>query len=218
MKKLIIAISSVFMLFATSASSMDFNPTIGISGSKGVYAATGIENNFNEAGSAIDETTKEYGAFEDDFSSIFLELGIADGISIGLDYVVDAIVTPTNTSNEDNSNENNVSAEFKDLTTIYAKIDVPLGGTYLKIGYSEVDVVSKEVMSSGNSYGDASSSGMTAGLGYNHEVSDGFSVRAELTLSEFDNVSTNNGQTNKTEIKVEDMIGARATISIAKSF
>ena len=35
---------------------------------------------------------------------------------------------------------------------------------------------------------------------------------------EFDNVSTNNGQTNKTEIKVEEMIGARATISIAKSF
>ena len=57
MKKLIIAISSVFILFATSASSMDFNPTIGISGSKGVYAATGIENNFNEDGSAIDETT-----------------------------------------------------------------------------------------------------------------------------------------------------------------
>ena len=131
---------------------------------------------------------------------------------------MDTIVTPTNTSNEDQSNENTVSAEFNDLTTIYAKIDIPLGGTYLKIGYSEVDVVSKEVISSGNTYGDASTSGMTAGLGYNHEVSDGFSVRAELTLSEFDNVSTNNGQTNKTEIKVEDMIGARATISIAKSF
>jgi len=31
-------------------------------------------------------------------------------------------------------------------------------------------------------------------------------------------VTSNNGQTNKTEIKVQDMIGARGTISLVKSF
>ena len=42
MKKLIIAISSA-MLLATSAFSMDLRPSVGISGSMGVYAATGTE-------------------------------------------------------------------------------------------------------------------------------------------------------------------------------
>ena len=76
MKKLIIAISSLILLSATNAMSMDFKPSIGISGSAGVFAATGIENNFNEGGTAIAETTKEYGAFQADMASIFVEIGL----------------------------------------------------------------------------------------------------------------------------------------------
>ena len=218
MKKLIIAISSVFMLMVSSASSMDLRPAIGVSASSAVYAATGVENNFNEAGSAIDETTKEYGAFQADYPSLFVELGLTDAISVGVDMVLDTIVTPTNTSNEDQSNENTVKAEIENLATLYAKIDIPLGGTYIKIGYSQADVNSVETMSSGNSYGNDQTEGPMAGLGYNHEFADGLSLRAEVTVTEFEDVETNNGQTNKTEIKIQDMIGARGTISLVKSF
>ena len=218
MKKLIIAITSAFMLLANSAMSMDLRPAVGISGSYGVYAATGIENNFNEAGSAIDETTKEYGAFDESFGSVFLELGINDVLSLGVDYVPDTIRTPENTSNDGGVNTNHVYAEFDDYTTMYLKINVPLGGMYLKVGHSSIEVTSRENMSSGNSYGNASSDGMMVGFGYAHELANGFAVRAEITGTEFSDVSTNNGQTNKTEIKVEDMIGARGTISIVKSF
>ena len=218
MKKLIIAITSAFMLFATSAMSMDLRPTIGISGNIGAYSATGIEDNYNEAGSAIDTTNTEKGAFAEEYGSVFVELGLSDAISIGVDYVVQTIETPQNVSNEDHSNENKVKAHIEDLTTIYAKVDLPLGGTYLKLGFSNADVTSIEDMSSGNSYGDDTTSGYTLGIGYNHEVADGFSVRAEVSASEFDDVSANNGQTNKTEIKIQDMIGARGTISLVKSF
>ena len=218
MKKLIIAITSAFMLFATSAMSMDLRPAVGISGNMGVYAATGIEDNYNEAGTAIDETTKEYGAFATEYASIFLEVGLNDAVSIGLDYVPQTIETPKNISQEDESNENTVEAHFEDLTTLYAKINIPLGGTYLKLGYTQAEVTSVENMSSGNSYGNDTTSGYTVGLGYDHEVSNGFSIRAELTGSDFSDVKTNNGQTNKTEIKVKDMIGARGTISLVKSF
>ena len=218
MKKLIIAITSAFMLFATSAMSMDLRPAVGISGNMGVYAATGIENNFNEAGTAIDETTKEYGAFATEYASIFLEVGLNDAVSIGLDYVPQTIETPKNISQEDESNENTVEAHFEDLTTLYAKINVPLGGTYLKLGYTQAEVISVENMSSGNSYGNDTTSGYTVGIGYDHEVSNGFSIRAELTGSDFSDVKTTNGQTNKTEIQVKDMIGARGTISLVKSF
>ena len=218
MKKLIIAITSAFILFANNAMSIEMRPSIGISGNSGVYAATGIENNFNEAGTAIDETTKEHGAFNETFMSVFAEMSLNDAISIGLDYVPDTIDSPENVSNEGMPNESKVSVGFEDLVTIYAKLNVPLGGTYLKVGYSTVNVNSKEVMGSGNNYGNDRSDAIVVGLGYAHELADGLAVRAEITGSEFSDVNTNNGQTNKTEIKVEDMIGARGTISVVKSF
>ena len=207
------------MLSATNSMSMDLNPSIGISGSSGVFAATGTENNFNEAGTAIDETTKEHGAFQADMASVFVELGVNDVLSFGVDYVINTLETPQNVAREDGgTNANLVKAEFEDLTTVYAKLNVPLGGTYLKIGYVQVDVNSIEDLDSGNSHGNDKSTGWTAGIGYNHELTGGVSIRAEVTGMDMSDVTSNNGQTNKTEIKVEDMIGARGTISLVKSF
>ena len=141
---------------------------------------------------------------------------------MGVDYVPMDIESPQNISNEDQSNQNRVQVDFKDLTTIYAKINVQLlGGTYLKVGYSTVDLSINEAMNSGTTYADRDTSGINYGIGYAHEVAAGFSLRAELTYSEFDNVETNNGVAtsgNYNNIKVTDMIGGRGTISLVKSF
>ena len=218
MKKLIIAISSAFILFANSAMSMDLRPSIGISGNTAVYAATGIEENYNEAGSAIDTTSRVTGAFQESYVSIFAEMSLNDVIAVGLDYVPSDIETPENVSQENEPNENKVYVAFEDLTTIYAKLNVPLGGTYLKVGYSTVNVISNETMNSGSKYGNDRTDALVFGLGYAHEVSNGLAVRAEITASEFSDVNTSNDATNKNTIKVEDIIGARGTISIVKSF
>ena len=218
MKKIIIAISSIWLLTVSSAMSMEFRPSIGISGNLAVYAATGTEKNFNEAGTSVDTTVDEHGAFDAEYGSIFLEAALSDMISIGVDYVPQDFETPENISQEDQSNQRTVSAEVNDLTTVYAKINVPLGGTYLKVGYSQAEVTSNENGGSGNSYGNDNTSGLTVGLGYNHEVSGGLSVRLEVTGTDFSDVQVNNGQTNKTEITVKEMIGARGTLSIVKSF
>ena len=226
MKKLIIAITSAFMLFATSAMSMDLRPAVGISGNMGVYAATGTEKNFNESGT-LKTTTDEHGAFATEFGSVFVEVGLSDAISLGVDYVPMTLETPKNVSNENGGstpgedNSNTVEAHFEDLTTIYAKLNIPLGGTYLKFGYSMVDVVSIENMNSGNTYGNDTSDGLTVGLGYDHEVSNGFSIRAEITGTDFSDVKANNGVAttgNRNEIVIKDMIGARGTISLVKAF
>ena len=217
MKKLIIAISSA-MLLATSAFSMDLRPSVGISGNMAVYAATGTEENFNEAGSAVDTTTDEHGAFVAEFGSIFVEAALNDVVSLGVDYVPMDFETPENTSNEDQGNQRTVSARFDDLTTIYVKLNIPLGGTYLKVGHSTADVTSNENGGSGNSYGNDQTDGLTVGLGYNHEVAGGLSVRLEVTGTDFSDVTVDNGQTNKTKITVKEMIGARGTLSIVKSF
>ena len=217
MKKIIIAISSIWLLTVSSAMSMEFRPSIGISGNLGVYAATGTEKNYNNAGSAVDTTIDEHGAFAVEYPSIFVEAAVNDSISVGLDYAA-SFETPENVSNEDNGNQRTVSAEFTDLTTLYAKLNIPLGGAYLKVGYTQADVTSNENGGSGNSYGNDTTDGITVGLGYNHELTNGMSVRLEVTGTEFSDVSVNNGQTNKVEIDVKEMIGARGTLSIVKSF
>ena len=220
MKKLIIAITSAFMLMASNAMSMELSPAIGVSGNMGVYAATGTEKNYSETGT-IKTTIDEHGAFATEFGSVFLELGLNDVISIGVDYVPQTLETPQNISNEDNANQNSVEAHFEDLTTVYAKLNLPLGGTYLKLGYSMVDVTSIENMNSGNSYGNDTTDGPTVGIGYNHEVAGGVSIRAEITGTDFSDVKANNGVAttgNRNEIIVKDMIGARGTISLVKAF
>ena len=153
MKKIIIAISSIWLLTVSSAMSMEFRPSVGISGNMGVYAATGTEKNYNEAGTAVDTTTEEHGAFVAEYASIFLEASLNDMVSIGVDYVPMDFETPENVSQEDQSNEKRVSARFDHLTTLYAKLNVPLGGTYLKVGYSHADVTSNEAGGGDNSYG-----------------------------------------------------------------
>ena len=226
MKKLIIAITSAFLLFATSAMSMDLRPAVGISGNIGVFAATGTEKNYSETGT-LKTTVDEHGAFADEFGSVFVEMALNDTVSVGVDYVPHALETPQNVSNENGgstagqNNQNTVEAHFEDLTTLYARINLPLGGAYLKVGYSQVEVTSIETMNSGNSYGNDNSSGLTVGLGYNHEVANGFSIRAEVTGSDFSDVKANNGVAasgNRNEIIVKEMIGARGTISLVKSF
>ena len=218
MKKLIIAISSA-MLLATSAFSMDLRPSVGISGSMAVYAATGTEKNYNEAGTSVDTTTDEHGAFVAEYASIFVEAALNDVISIGVDYVPMDFQTPQNISQEDQANQKKVLARFEDLTTVYAKLNIPLGGTYLKVGYSQVDVTPKtNGGNNGNTYTSDSTDGLTVGLGYNHELAGGVAVRLEVTGTDFGDVNSNNQQTNKTEIIVKDIIGARGTLSIVKSF
>ena len=200
MKKLIIAISSIWLLTVSSA--MSISPSIGISGNMAVYAATGTEKLFNEGGTAVDTTIDEHGAFVAEYGSIFIEAALNDTISIGLDYASD-FETPENVSNEDQGNQRTVSAEFTDLTTVYAKLNVPLGGAYVKFGYSQADVTSNENGGSGNTYGNDTTSGLTVGLGYNHEVASGFALRLEVTGTDFSDVKVDNGKTNKTEITVK---------------
>ncbi|MGL3827193.1 outer membrane beta-barrel protein [Candidatus Pelagibacter communis] len=214
MKK-IITICFSLLLLSTSAYSATFS--IGASGNIAAYAASGTESEF-DAG-AIVSSNRETGAFTTEYGSVFGEIGINEIFSVGVDYVPMTFETPVNKSNEDQTNENRVHAEFEDLTTIYAKINIPLGGTYLKVGYSQVDVLTKEAMSSGSTYGNDTTQGPTLGLGYNHDVSNGFSIRAEVSASSFDDVSANSGAgANRTQYDITDMIGARGTISLVKTF
>ena len=104
---------------------------------------------------------------------------------------------------------------------LYAIVDVPFGGLYLKAAISEVDVKTGEQLATGASYADTTTEGFHLGVGLEREVG-GLSMRVEVLGSEYDNVSATdeNPATDETAkvIKITDMIGARATISLLKAF
>ena len=96
-----------------------------------------------------------------------------------------------------------------------------LGGTYLKFGITTADVIVNEKTVSGNAYKDTDTDGMTAGAGYAHDLANGIAIRAEVMVSEFDDVKADNGVAsggNMNKVTITDMWGARGTISLVKSF
>ena len=218
MKKILATLAAV--IFSTSTFAADISQlSVGITGNHGLYGADGKEENF-DSGGTLERTTKKTAAFVDTYASIFAEYEVNDQVSIGLSYVPMSIETPQNVnSGEGGAGENTeikVKAEFEDLTTLYllAKSDM---GVYGKFGISTMDInVTSE---NAGTYADpGSNSGLELAVGYDHEAGDGISVRAEVAYHEFDNVSANNGITDKNEITITDMRGLTGRISFVKSF
>ena len=218
MKKILATLAAV--VFSTSTFAADLSQmSIGITGNYGLYGADGKEENTNASGTLERTTKKDGAAFVDSYASIFAEYQVNDQVSIGLSFTPEAIETPQNVNSGEggsNTTDIKVKAEFEELTTLYvlAKSDI---GVYGKFGVSTMNIdVSSE---NAGTYSDpGSNTGIELALGYEHEAADGVSVRAELAYHDFDDVSANNGQTDKNTITITNMRGATGRISLVKSF
>ena len=146
--------------------------TIGLGINKGVFAAEGKEKNNDEAGS-LQSTTTEYGAFEDSYPSIYVEVGNDVG-SIGIS-LQDDLDTPQNVNergagpSDDTSPTSKVSGSFEDVITVYGLVNMPFN-LYAKAGVVMGDIISNETQKSGNTYGNADLEGYVIGFGYQHEA------------------------------------------------
>lgn len=169
------------------------------------------------SGNNIKTITEEDGAFDADYTSVFVEYAITDIVSLGLERNIDDITTPTNTNVRPDGTSNTVKATFKDHTTLYANINMPFG-TYLKLGYSMVDIATQEALGTGGSYKDVDTNGYTVGLGYQYNAANGLFIRTELSAAEYDDVRANGVVEADKEVSVTDMYGASASLKIGKSF
>ena len=135
MKKVLLIILAGMFMIGSAYAQPSF--TIGLGLNKGVFAAEGREENFDESGT-LKTVTEEYGAFEDSYASIYVEVGNEVG-SIGLAYQ-DDVSTPTNVNEvgrDDggtNSATSTVSADFSGVITLYGLVNLPMN-TYLKSRY-----------------------------------------------------------------------------------
>ena len=220
MKKIFATLASI--VFSTSAFAVDLSGlsgSLGLTGNYGLYGGDGKEENTNVSGTLERTTKKDGAAFVDGYASIFAELNFNDNFAVGVDYVFGDVDTPKNINSGEGgagTTDIEVEAVFEELTTIYALLKSDIG-VYAKLGFStmHIDVTSKNA----GTYKDpGDTDGEMYALGYEHEADNGVAVRAELAYHEFDDVSANNGQTDKNTLTVTNMRGATARLSVVKSF
>ena len=197
---------------------------IGVSMNKQAFGGFGKETNTTDV-------TEEYGAFADDNMSIFAEYGIGDSLSIGIEYHPGEISTPTNTNVKmagstggtnavttgGTAKTNTVQADFEDITTIYL-MWVSEIGLYSKVGYSHVDVATKESLGTGGSYGNVSTDGATLALGFQKDNGSGIFARVEVSATAWDSVSATNTAESTKKVEITDMASASASIKVGKRF
>jgi len=193
---------------------------IGFSVGTAGYYAEGQENTDN--GKTGESMAKKGAAFQNDIGSVFIEYSVGP-VTFGVDYHLEDISTPTATnvqftSDSDQTNlTNTVKATFENLTTVYVAVPI-WGGLYAKAGGIFVDIVTQENLETGGDYGNTDTTGFTVGLGFQHEVQNGFSVRGELLGAQYDDVEATNSNNTANSVKITEMMGASARFSLVKTF
>ncbi len=234
MKKLItVVIASLFSLcMFTIANAGEVYGTqtggaIGVSLNKQGFGAYGKETN----GTAV---TEEYGAFGDTYASVFAEFSFGNGLSLGVEYAPGTITTPTNTNVQQDGSTggalingtqttggsaktNTVQAELDNLYTLYVMAQSEMG-IYARLGFSSVDITTKESLGTGGSYNDVNTDGGTVAFGYQKTNDGGIFVRAEVAGTVWDDVSASNTTDSTKIIKISDMMSGGASIKIGKIF
>ena len=223
MKKLsTIIISGLFLITTTAFAEIGVN--IGISGSAGIFGATGQETHSGKTAASITSSDQATEIAAVGYGSIFLEkeLGI---IAIGIDYVptpFESETAETSKSDDQSANPaassqsmvtNTVQVDLTDLTTVYVSLMVT-ENAYVKAGYATMDVETNENLGTGSSYGNTSLDGTVMSVGY-HKDYDNMFVRVEGTYMDFDGVTLT---ANDNTIKLKSLDGVTGKISIGKSF
>lgn len=218
MKKYLIAI--LFGLFTVSQASADLGVNLGISGSAGLFAASGTEKN-------TETTTKgnEHGAAG--WYSVFIEKSFGDRFAIGIDYVPDALETETTESQRQDKTssataaavENTIQIDFEDLTTYYVSVNLT-ENMYAKLGYIKVDVITNEKLGTGATYGNTDLDGTSIGFGFNKSLDNGIFFRTEANYMAFDSSEGVKDSTTGADqtITLTNLDGVSASLKIGKSF
>ena len=219
----------VSSLFFSAASYAAPGFTIGASGSLMVLAAEGTETK------ATGNTVTEYGAMEASHGAIFVEVAPNDNIAIGIEAVIHDIDSDENVNVQHDGNTqggnpvsagngtaktNTAKVSLEDMMTLYVMFKHD-NGVYVKLGAVQGDVITKEVLGTGGSYGNVDLEGITVGLGFRNELDNGAFIGVELAGYEIDDMeatNTSDGAGNHKKVKIQDILGASASLKFGKTF
>ena len=241
MKKILISV--LFLLGTISMVSAEIGLKIGVSGSLGLYEATGTEKDTDSntgmasavetnGNLAADDNLEAIGAM----GSIFIEKtlkflpGPLGRLSIGYDHVPHEIKTGT-TSRSDSGTAgdlkgigtnrediiNKASATIDNISTVYATITIT-DWLYLKAGHMEADVTTTESLQTGSTYGNLGIDGVMYGIGIQQQMDNGIFFRFEANHTDLDGGKLTSQTNSDNVIELNDITGDSAKFSIGKSF
>ena len=223
MKKILL--TTLLSVFYITSASADAGINIGVSGQMGLFSATAKETHTDTTSSSsttFKSSDTEVAAVG--YASVFIEKTLGDRLAIGIDYVPSALESDTVESTKtdlsgtgsplSSSKTNTVQVDFEDLTTIYLAFNIS-ENMYVKAGAASVDVITKESLGTGSSYGNVSLDGTVLGVGYNKNFDNTMFVRVEGNYMDLDGASISNAD-NK--ITLDGIDGVTGKISVGKSF
>ena len=202
--------SAVFVLFATASVA---GVNIGIS-------VTGVS--MDPVGKESTDTQTRSETIEAAIGEVFVEYDFGM-VGIGVSHVPYDIDSETVENNRDgeavDTGTTRVNVDIADLTTVYVTVDLADTGAYLKIGGSQADVITNEVMATGTNYPNDTLTGGQVSVGMSKDLGM-LSVRAELGYHQYEDLKVNGkgGDGDQNTVEIHDLSGTRAQISLVKSF
>ena len=197
---------------------------VGVTGSMAVIEAHGTEKDTDgTTDTSVREATASNNA---GIGSVFGEYSMDNGFTIGVDYIPgSADVNQKNLKRTDDSFEaaqdgdRTAQATVENHITVYAEIPIH-AGLYVKGGYTEMDVNTKESFSGtgNNTYGNASVDGVLYGLGYKNTFGSNGFYKVEGTHTEFDTITINDSVTDKGNKITADLDVTQVTFGIGYAF
>lgn len=224
MKKVIMILISCAYFISNSAFA-EIGVNVGISGSAGLFAATGKEVDTSAGGAPTSETNQDSEHGEAAWGSIFIEKTLGDRFAIGIDYVPASLETETTesirndktTDDTQTAKENKIQIDFEDLTTYYIALNVT-ENAYVKAGITQVDVITNENLGTGSSYGNTNLDGTVFAVGYNKDFDNTMFLRVEGSYMDFDGASLTSTTNSDNTVTLKSLDGVSGKISIGKSF
>ena len=218
MKKITIAILMLLGTFSIASAELGVN--VGVSGSMGAFTAKG-----NETMGTTESGQEKRVVSVLAMGSVFLEKNLGQYLTIGVDYVPSSLDSETaettkncfDVGTETATCSQVVKVTFEDLTTYYAAINLT-ENFYVKAGMVEADIITKESLAAGGTYGNTELEGTMVGIGYSKDLINGIFIRAEGSFTEFDNIKLNSTAGETKFVEARDIAGAAGKISIGKSF
>jgi hypothetical protein len=140
-----------------------------------------------------DSAKKNKGSSDDDtvIPSLFVEIANDSGFGLGLEIVpgtADIGSKSRADDDEETASGNKASAEIDGLTSIYA-IKTFDSGFFVKAGMTQTDVITKETLNTGTSYGNQTVDGVLLGIGFHKTRDNGIFFRASAEFTDYEEVT-----------------------------
>ena len=194
---------------------------------KRIGVAVGYTNVEGDGTETLKDSGKKASKTVDDntiIPSIFFELAADNGFGLGIEHVPGTADIGTGSradDDEETSGGNKASAEIDGLTSLYA-IKTFDNGFFLKAGMTQTDVITKETLNTGSTYGNKSVDGKLIGIGMHKTNDAGLFFRASAEYTTYDTITLTSGVADAvtgTRNKVDADVDTMAfKISIGKAF